>query len=127
MDVRQRRLCWGSILLGLMLLFWLPVEDQTFTTAILFSAAGCFLGALLFINKGGVAYQKYAWTGLVMGGAVGPVSFLLMVFKIGLHNHATPDFTFTQLLDLLKLIPVWSLAGFLLGLGLQLYVLSRSQ
>jgi hypothetical protein len=123
----QRRLRWSNILLGVMILFWLPVEDQTFTAAILFSAAVCFLGALVFIKKRQVTPQKYAWLGLLIGASVGPVGFLLMVFKIGLHNHATPDFTFTQLLDLLKLMPAWGFAGFLLGLGLQLYVFSRSQ
>lgn len=127
MDVWQRRLRWGSLLLGGMMLFWLPVEDTQFVTPLSFGVAICGLGAIALKNRLHILSAQYIWLGLAAGGAVGPISFLLMVFKIGLHNHNSPDFTLEQLLGLVKVAPIWGIVGALMGLGLHLYFLSRSE
>ncbi len=124
-EITRLRLRWSSILLGITILFWLPIEDLnlTFTTALSFAI--CFLGTTLAGNKWQLASQYYAWAGLIGGICVGPVGFMLMVLKIGLHNHGTPDFTLDQLLRLFVVTPIWAISGFLLGFGLHLYHISR--
>ncbi|HNB50805.1 MAG TPA: hypothetical protein PK530_02625 [Anaerolineales bacterium] len=126
MDAYQRRLRWSSFTLGVMILFWLPIEDTTFYTATLLAVAVCFLGGIAYAQKTQITSRNFAWLGLVAGGCIGVLSFLLMVFKIGLHNHRAPDFTLGQLTGLLQTTPIWSVAGFLLGLSLHLYLVSRS-
>jgi len=125
MNASQRWLRWSGFLLGGIILFWLPVEDVTLTAAVMLSAAICFWAAIAFVKKWKLRSHHYAWAGLIGGLIVSPVGFLLMVFKIGLHNHGTPDFSTMQLLQLLKLSPYWGMSGFLLGWGAHLYYLSR--
>lgn len=126
MDAFQRRLRWSSFLLGVIILFWLPIEDTTFYTATLLAVAVCFLGGIAFARNSKITSQKYMWVGLVAGGCISPLSFLLMIFKIGLHSHRAPDFTLRQLTNLLQTTPIWGVTGFLLGLSLHLYLISRS-
>lgn len=122
----ERRLRWSSIILGGMLLFWLPTEDQNFTMAILFAIASCLLGVLIFSSKRNLSPKKYIGLCFWAGISIGPISFLLLVFKIGLHKHSTPDFSLSQLLQLIKITPVWGIVGALLGGGIYLLHLSRS-
>jgi hypothetical protein len=127
MDANQRRLRWSGFLLGMVILFWLPVEDANLTAATILSAAVCFLGIIAIDLKRQFGSRKYSRAGLLGGLCIGPVSFLLMVFKIGFHNHSMPDFTFDQLLRLIKVVPIWGITGFLLGWCIHLYNISRSR
>lgn len=125
MDTYDQRLRWMSLILGGIMLFWLPVEDQNFIAVILFSFAICCLGAFTFSRRRNLPSWQSAWMGLWAGLCVGPVSFLLMIFKIGLHSHNMPDFSLFQLFHLLEIAPIWGMVGGLLGGGLYLYQLSR--
>ncbi|HLF88595.1 MAG TPA: hypothetical protein VI451_06620 [Anaerolineales bacterium] len=125
MNASQRWLRWSGFLLGSILLFWLPVEDVNLTAAVMLSAAVCFWAAIAFVKKWRLHSHHYAWAGLIGGLIVGPVGFLLMVFKIGLHSHGTPDFTMMQLLQIVRMSPYSGMSGFFLGWGVHLYRLSR--
>lgn len=126
MDTYQLRLRWMSILLGGIILFWLPVEDQNFIAAIFFSIAICLLGAFAFVLRKTPKSRSYVWIGLMAGSGVGLVSFLLMVFKIGLHSHNSPDFSLSQLFQLIEITPIWGIVGSLVGGGIYVYQVSRS-
>lgn len=124
-EITRLRLRGLSIALGVVILFWLPIEDIHLTFATLFAYAICFLGTALVGNKWQLTTRSYPRAGFVGGLCVGPVGFMLMVIKIGLHNHETPDFTLGQLFRLLFLAPTGAISGFLFGLGLHLYHISR--
>jgi len=127
MDAYQRWLRWSGFLLGGIIFFWLPIEDVNLTAATILSAAVCFWGVIALRKRWQIDSRKYAWIGFWGGLCVGPVVFLLIVFKIGLHNHSVPDFGFDQLLRLVKVSPVWGISGFLLGWSVHLYHISRSR
>ncbi len=127
MDAPQLRLRWSSFLLGMIILFWLPIEDENLTVAIILAIAICFLGVALAREKRQLASRNYVWVGLLGGLCVGPVGFLLMVFKIGLHHHRIPDFTINQLFRFVVSSPIWAISGGVLGFGAYLYHISRRQ
>jgi hypothetical protein len=125
MKIPSKWLQWSSFLLGGIILFWLPVEDVSLTAAVVLSAAVCFLAAIAFVRKWKLLSHHYPWAGLTGGLIVGPLGFLLVVLKIGLHSHNTPDFTIMQLLQIIKSSPYWGMSGFLIGWGVHLYRLSK--
>jgi len=127
MSPAQRWLRWSGFLIGGIILFWLPIEDLNLTTVVILAAPVCFWLMMVCAVKKRIPSRFYAWGGLFAGLMVGPMAFIFMVFKIGLHHHLTPDFTLTELLQLLRVSPVWGLSGFMAGLGMYLYLLSRSR
>jgi hypothetical protein len=127
MNAYQRWLLWSGFLLGGIILFWLPIEDVNLTAATILSAAVCFWIALALTKRWQIDSRNYIWMGFISGLLIGPVGFLLMVFKIGFHNHNASDFSFDQLFRFVEVSPVWGISGFLLGWGVHLYHISRSQ
>lgn len=109
---------WRSIAFGLgaLVLFWLPVEDQSLRGPV-FIAIVAAMAAIVF------ARQRYALrlpiAGLFGGLIVSPITLLWMAFKTGLHGHGSPDFTAQQISQVIQLAPLWTLAGGLLGWGWQ--------
>lgn len=55
--------------------------------------------------------------GLVGGLGSGPLTIAAMIFKTGLHAHG-PEFTLAQLQWVSHQIPLWAIAGSLIGLSL---------
>jgi hypothetical protein len=109
-----------SLLLGALVLFWLPIEDTSIRAPLLLAAAASTLLALhtyYRLRSGrsrGAAGGTIVLAGLA-GLAVGPLAVLLMVFKSGLHGHGFPDFSPAELLQVLQDTPRWTLAGLLIG------------
>jgi hypothetical protein len=58
--------------------------------------------------------------GLLTGTLVAPVAVLLILIKISLHSHGTPDFTSGDIGAVMNRTPVWALAGVLSGEALGL-------
>lgn len=54
-------------------------------------------------------------SGLAGGLTIAPLTLFWMAFKTGVHGHGAADFTSTQIVDVLKSAPLWTLAGSLLG------------
>jgi NADH:ubiquinone oxidoreductase subunit 6 (subunit J) len=125
LDIDKKRLRWLGFFIGAAFMFWLPIEDVTYTAVVILAAAVCFWFVLWYINKRNMTSTKFAWLGFIGGLMVGLISLLFMIFKIGLHNHNAPDFTLNQLLKLLFLSPVFGLCGFLAGWGIHFYLLWR--
>lgn len=114
----------GATALGIVLLFWIPVEDTTLVPAILLATTICALTLvalwpkIVTTTKAQIAVIAFA--GFLTGGTVPVVAALLAILKSGLHSHGYPDFNNAQLIDLLTRIPVWSTAGLLSALGAHL-------
>jgi len=108
----------ASISLGLIMLLWLPFEDTSIFWAIAFTTAITGLITIHYLIK----YRKaanhwwfYPLTGLLFGLMITPMALLLMAIKSGVHGHGFPDYTPTQVRQILQLTPVWILAGLVTG------------
>ncbi len=113
----HRILRLGGILLGVVALLWLSFEGRDERQAILLAALLSTLGAIATGLRFGGRLRGY-WLvilGAVFGFLVPLLAVLLMVIKTGLHGHGVPDFTLAQITAVLRLIPVWSGVGVLVG------------
>lgn len=123
MPVSRLWLRWSGIGLGGVTFLWLSIEDVSITGPV-------FL-AVLFSLWGGIAYRarsgkvSYVTIGFWSGLCVSLIGMLLMVFKMGLHDHNALDFTVTQFIQMLRTTPFFTLSGWLLGWGIKLWELSH--
>ncbi len=126
----HRRLRLIAILLGSIMLLWLPLEDLGERWVLLLSGALCIWGAARILvqisDVGRLRARHYILVGAVAGLIVPLLGVALMIFKNGLHGHAQPDFTPAQMGEMLLLIPYWLLGGLLVGAGLGLLYTIRS-
>jgi hypothetical protein len=108
--------------MGVALLLWLPIEDTSLITAMLFGTVLILWGAAFYLSsltrRGKLGWYNYLLVGMAAGLLVGPLTALLMIFKIGLHGHEIPDFSFQQVSVALSRTPFWGLGGGLFGLGI---------
>ena len=107
----------GAVLLGVMILLWLSFEDRDERRAVFLAVLLSTLGAVatrMRFSKRIYGYW-YLLLGVVFGFLVPMLAVLLMVVKTGLHGHSVPDFTLAQISAVLRLIPVWSVVGLLVG------------
>ena len=110
--LRIAALGWGMIML-----FWLPVEDLDIRVPVFFSTgiASLISARLLFSET---AISRMIPVGVLCGLAVIPLAVSIVVLKGGLHGHGTLDFNNLDLIDLLWRTPIWGLVGGFFGLGL---------
>jgi hypothetical protein len=118
------------MLLGALLLFWLPVEDRNERTAQLLGILLCLVLALYLIFRNSEhpckrIFRRYLVIGTLAGTGVSILTLSLMIFKGGLHGHGFPDYTITQFANVFRLTPVWALLGTLSGLSGALWQRSR--
>lgn len=107
---------------------WLAYEDRNLSTVIGMSAVICAAFGLTWFSKwrGGKLAGRRRWLlesmgiGLLAGTLVAPVAVLLILLKISLHSHGTPDFTTSDIAEVMNRLPVWALAGILCGEALGL-------
>jgi len=119
-----RRVAWG--LAGLLMFFWIAYEDQGLTALSFVAAAIAFASGLTVLNRwvGGVKLLRRKWllhtagVGLIAGAAVGPLTALLILVKLGLHAHPDADFGPDQFIMALSRTPYWAGLGALIGLAL---------
>ena len=141
-----QRVAWG--LTGLLWFLWLGVEDRTVRGPLIVAAAGCLALGLTGLRRwrqrlvGGSCApaavhpmlgcrldRRMVWLaqttlcGFGAGLLAGPVAAMLMLVKVSLHGHATPDFTGVDLVHVLVRTPAWALSGLCLGAALGLGVL----
>ncbi len=119
-----RRLAWG--LAGLLGFFWIAYEDQGLTALSFVAAAIAFASGLTVLNRwvGSEKRPRRKWllstasVGLIAGVAVGPLTALLMLVKLGLHAHPDADFGPDQFVLALSRTLYWAGLGVLIGLAL---------
>jgi hypothetical protein len=118
-----------AILLGIALLFWLPVEDTAETSAVLFAIAiSTWLAIALFKSKRAdfrPSLYNYILAGSLAGILVTPIALFLMVFKTGLHGHEAPDYTTQQFIAVARRMPAWITGGFLIGMGSGIWITKK--
>jgi len=119
----------SMLLLGILILGWLPMEDVDLRAAFLFAGTLCGIIAanfLLQIPDYPAKSIRIPLTGAVAGLTVCPIVILIMTFKSGLHGHGSPDITFSDILSILKLTPLWGCSGLIIGTGVRLWKLSKA-
>ncbi len=118
-----------AIILGMVFLFWLPLEDTAEVTAALFAIAICIWLAATFLiltkKTSPAKLYHYVLVGLIAGALVTPLTLSLMAFKTGLHGHQSPDFTAQQILSVVRKTPIWIIGGFLISLGSGIWLINR--
>lgn len=117
------------ILCGVIVLIWMSVEDHSAVTVAL-------LGTLLFQGILGAwlaprlsfspltLLRRVLLAGLLglMGGAGAVITTVaLMFFKTAWHAHGFPDYPVGMMADMFSRLPVWSIAGALIGVALVLF------
>ena len=135
--MRRTPLWWrfSSIILGLLILFWLPIEDRSTISILIFSALICALSAVGVLTARDVLPERRRADGeqsaapihrslrygallvwLIAGLGVTVVALQLMAIKTGLHGHGTPDYTTEQMMNVFSLAPLWVFLGLVIGL-----------
>ena len=118
-----RRVAWG--IAGLLSFFWIAYEDRGLEALSFVAVAIAFASGLTVLNRW-VAEEtlpRRKWllhtgaVGLVAGAAVGPLTALLMLVKLGLHAHPDPDFGAEQFILALSRTLYWAGLGTLIGLA----------
>ena len=122
MDKVLRRWRILSLILGFALFLWLPFEDHNASLVTIFAIAInilVILRILLVLDDKGIhkRWFIYPLCSVLAGPGITLISLLLMAFKSGLHGHGFPDFTPGQVILTLRLTPIWTMAGLLIGLG----------
>ena len=119
----------SGLILGIGILVWLPVEERSELGVLVISGAICTWSAIWLLSKPVLNDKQLLLRHVLVGTGAGlliaPVAILLMAFKSGIHGHGTPDFTISQMQDVLSRIPYFVLSGFLVGLGSGLWQLAR--
>ncbi len=119
-----RSAAWG--LAGLLWFFWIAYEDQGLEALSFVAAAIAFAAGLTALNRwvGSEKLLRRTWlmrtagVGLAAGAAVGPLTALLMLIKLGLHAHPEADFGPDQFILALTRTIYWAGLGILVGLAL---------
>lgn len=122
-----RRLAWG--LAGILWFFWIAYEDQGLEVLTIVAVSIAFAGGLTALGRwvDPEPLPRQQWlirtgaVGLGAGIAVGPLTVLLMLIKMGLHAHPEPDFVPEQFAEALARTPYWAILGMLIGFVLGLF------
>jgi len=119
----------SGLILGVLVLVWLPFEDHSPLGAISLAAGICTWLAVralwTTIPSSRQVWGRYALVGAVAGLGVAPLALLLMAMKTGLHAHTTPDYTAVQLQSTIERILIFGVSGLLVGLGGAVWRLAR--
>lgn len=123
---------WLTLLWGSYMIVWVLLESGLWLTVFAAVLTVIVLLSYLF-NKylRGRSLSTVSWLLLsaVLGalGGLGSVflTLVLMAIKTGLHAHG-PEFSTIELNWILQQIPLWTLVGLLIGLGLGILIKAGS-
>jgi hypothetical protein len=113
----------ATVLLAVYALLWIGFEGDVRRVTVL-GVWATAVGGLTLLGRwlGGRSLSLASWlsvstaAGLVLGAASVLLTLFLMALKTGLHAHG-PEFTPGEIADLWLRLPLWTVAGALLGLG----------
>ena len=119
---------WLSIVYGVVIFFWLGVEDNDVIGVTVLGMAGAVLLVWSVVSRVDISLTTQAgrYIGLplqtgVIGGSLGVTTSVatavLMLAKDVRHAHAFPDYPPAMIGDMLERAPLWGLAGMLIGLS----------
>ncbi len=114
--------------MGIGILVWLPVEERSELGVLVISGSICTWSAVWLLIMPILNEKQLIMRHILVGTGAGlllaPLSILLMALKSGIHGHGMPDFTVSQMQDILSRIPYFVLTGFLVGVGSGLWRLA---
>jgi uncharacterized membrane protein YedE/YeeE len=117
------------LLLGIIVLVWVRIEEQSELGVLVISGAICTWAAIWILAKPIDSDKRlilrHSLVGAGAGLAIALLAILLMAFKSGIHGHGTPDFTVAQMQFVLSRSPFLILSGVLVGLGSRLWRMAR--
>lgn len=120
-----------GLILGIVVLVWLPVEERSELGVLIISGVICTWSAIWLLSNpvqgDKQLIMRHTFVGAVVGLILAPLAILLMAVKSGIHGHGTPDFTVNQLQDVLSRIPYFVLSGFLVGVGSGLWCMTKKE
>jgi len=125
-----RRLTLITVWFGVAVFLWLSPDEQGWLVIAL-GVGMAIIAATHAVFRLGARWQdraisvRRAQIGLVaLGALIGAGSAIttasLMLFKSVLHSHIFPDYPAIVVLGILQRLPLWSIAGALIGLALAL-------
>lgn len=117
----RRRLKLGALLLGIVILIWIPIEESNEAGVLVLSGLlSAWVGIWLLQGTHKTKLRTIIKYSIVGGGAgllMGLIAIFLMAIKTGIHGHGTPDYTPEQILEIISRIPFFVLGGVLIGVG----------
>jgi hypothetical protein len=118
-----------GLFLGLGILIWLTIEEQSELFVVAASGAVCaWIASRLLLTLPHSDRQlilRHGLVGLGTGLLVAPIAILLMAIKSGIHSHNIPEFSVAQMQSVLLRIPYFIVSGFLIALGFGLWRLVK--
>jgi hypothetical protein len=119
---KPRRVRLLALVCGVLLFFWLRVEDNATLPPVMAGLGLCLISAYAWVDRtlGGKTIRlRYLFPGAALlgshcGAGTAAAAALLMVLKNGSHAHVFPDYPFGLIVEILQRAPLWALAG---GLG----------
>ena len=121
----------ATILLGIYAIVWISLEGRLEREIIMgVSVTAVILLHLLQKRFSGQRLSLKAWLkitavfGLLGGLASGPLTLIAMIIKTGLHDHG-PEFTLLEFHWVGQQIPLWSVVGLLMGIGLGMLIANQ--
>lgn len=113
-----RLLRFAFLLLGALVLLWLSTESRDVRLTLLFGSVFSLLAGLRIAFRLGLSRFSpitLAGIGSLVGLLTPVLTALLMLLKVGLHSHPTPDFTLSQVMGVLERAPYFIASGLLVG------------
>ncbi|MBL6965564.1 MAG: hypothetical protein ISR60_03320, partial [Anaerolineales bacterium] len=119
----------AAIGVGVVILFWLPIEDTQINTVTFLALLIAAFGAARATYKRRAsklhAGLRAVLIGLLAGASATPIALLLIALKTGIHSHGAPDFTLTQINSLIQRTPYFTIGGLLIALGCAVWMYNR--
>ncbi len=130
-----RGLRFGRFFIGAALLLWLSLEDNAVLTPTLLGAAAV---AFVIVERAWRVWSarelspaslliRATLNGLWFGVMSAAASAALMFFKNAWHAHAVWDYPPGLVVEMLFRIPVWGIAGLLVGGGIATLILASQK
>jgi hypothetical protein len=114
----------AGFLIGVVVLAWLAIEENSEPGVLLISGLICTWGAVWLLYKTETVGRHMIFRYILVAGGAGlllaPLAILLMAIKTGIHGHGSPDYTVDQMQNVFSRIPYFGLGGVLLGTGVGL-------
>ena len=120
-EITRLRLKLGGVILGIVILIWLPIEESNKIFVLILSGLVCAWAGIWLIQGNHITKLRTIIKYILVGGGaglmMGLVAILLMAIKTGIHGHGTPDYTPEQIIEILLRTPFFVLGGVLIGVG----------
>lgn len=131
MNVPSISLGWRlfSLMIGGLLFIWLTLEDTQLLPIILLSLLAISLWILnpLLQRFAGqsISPMKFilaiALLGMLIGAGTVILTTIMMFLKTAWHSHLFPDYPAPMMVAMLQRLPLWTVAGLLLGTSFGLF------